>query len=373
MSDQQRKYNTTEKEAAQLWRGFRRNEQDAFWQSYDKLTQQAKSRQNPAIQTAQKRQATAPLAHKKTSDFSALWVLRQVATLFLVLGVCGFVGYAFFSVVEANQVLPTTWKGYTSDTVAKETYALYNTKKLLELKSKVVSFELQERRLTNNLENKTTFTGQERKTDKKALKKIFQPVLDDVRQKLAAHQQSLQVAYAPLLKKQQHAEQIKDALFKDYRPQDRSALDSLYAYCQVQGVTIGKNTIEYYLKYGGGINFRRKPYNLSPKNEAVYRLFGRRDTCIYFYADTSHTLHRVKKLKEGYYTFESHQLVNIDPTQHHIYQARLLPMYQGYQIKATHLGLYYETEKAQYYIPKQKHKYIGIELKIDIHQKAKQE
>jgi hypothetical protein len=48
-------------------------------------------------------------------------------------------------------------------------------------------------------------------------------------------------------------------------------------------------------------------------------------------------------------------------------------MYQGYQIKATHLGLYYETDKAQYYIPKQKHKYIGIELKIDIHRKAKQE
>jgi hypothetical protein len=290
-----------------------------------------------------------------------------------VLGVCGFVGYAFFSVVEAKRVLPTTWKGYTSDTTGKGVYALYDTKELLELRSKVISFEQQERRLVNNLENKTTFTGEERKTDKKALKKIFQPVLDDIKQKLATHQQALQVASAPLLKKQMKEKQIKDALFKDYSPQDRPALDTLYAYCQAQGVKIGKNTIEYYLKYGGGINFKQIPHNLSPKNEAVYRLFGRRDTCIYFYADTSHTLHRVKKLKEGYHTFSPHQLVSIDSSQHHIYQARLLPMYQGYQIKATHLGLYYETDKAQYYIPKQKHKYIGIELKIDIHRKAKQE
>ncbi|EAY24456.1 hypothetical protein [Microscilla marina] len=369
------KYTPIEQQADQLWKAFYQTETEQFWRAYTGLAQKAKASRAPLIQPTQ-RQVTTPLPHKKTNPLSVMWVLRQITGFLFVTGLCGLLGYALYSFADTYRVMPETWRGYTTDTTHREVYALFDTKELLELKVKMARLEKKEKRLLKVLRDTARFAGkpQDLKESKKGLRKLLMPVLKNTQQKLDSHQRAFNLAYAPFLKKEMQAQKIKDSLFKDYSTQERPKLDSLYAYCQAKGVGLSQNTIKFYLKNAGGINFRSNPYNLSAKNQAVYNLFGTQDTGVFFYVATGNTLCRLKKLKGGYYTLLPNKgLVNIDSTLHHIYKAQRLFKYQGYQIQVKPLGVYYETEKAQYYIPKNRRKNIGIELKIELYQKAQRE
>ncbi|WP_299453178.1 hypothetical protein [uncultured Microscilla sp.] len=364
------KYTPLEQQADQLWQAFYQTETEDFWAVYTDLAQKAKASRVPLIQPTQ-RQSTAPLPHKKPTTPSVMWVLRQIAVFLFVTGLCGLLGYALYSFADAYRV-PNTWKGYTTDATHREAYALFDTKELLELKVKMTQLEKQEKRLFDIFRDAEK--PQKHKESRKELKKVLTPVLKGTQQKLDSLRRAFKLAYAPFLKQKKQAQKIKDSLFKDYSPQDRPTLDTLYAYCQTEGLNLNKTNIDAYLQNAGGINFKKAPYNLSTKNQAVYDLLGTkdtRDTSLFFYADPDNTLRRLKKLKEGYYTLMLNKVVNIDSTRHSIYQARLVPKYQGYQVQVKLLGVCYETEKATYYIPKNKHKHIVIELQIKLHQKAK--